>query len=321
MGGLVRISEAEEPWQEVPLWIRFLMAVGYRWPANLGSTRRVGIVSMPCDSAAAGLVALGAMCRRLELPDADDRRSHFGRILKLAKQEDRSTVLIHKTPRPRENGEYIVTGFKNDLVFAEKLGKRLLRLAIREDRAATEWRFKGEPIIQGQAVSYDTLYAGLFEESVGFLPQNMSLSDCAICLAGRAMGSSDTRETLAALRFHNDNSTANLAQLLTVYTWDKHSISRISFYNTRTNELDRNSARPRLVVADGDVAFLKVIDRFPNSDVVGVFHRAVDRSRLDDIGQKLSDMSSWYAEELELEGVNCRPPRGINLSLLKRRTP
>ena len=39
---------------------------------------------MPCESAAAGLVALGAMRRRLAVDDANDSLAHFQRIERLA---------------------------------------------------------------------------------------------------------------------------------------------------------------------------------------------------------------------------------------------
>jgi hypothetical protein len=85
-GGKLRMqfSEANGAWQVIPRWADFLIRLGFEWPEGESETRRIGLISMPCDSAAAGLIALGAMRRRLELDDANDLTAHFQRIRALA---------------------------------------------------------------------------------------------------------------------------------------------------------------------------------------------------------------------------------------------
>src|ERR1700693_5478176 len=75
----MRFSEADAAWQTVPPWADFLVRCGFAW-ADSRDRRRIGIVSMPCESAGAGLVTLGAIRRRLTLDDANDALSHFERI-------------------------------------------------------------------------------------------------------------------------------------------------------------------------------------------------------------------------------------------------
>jgi len=77
----------------------------------------------------------------------------------------------------------------------------------------------------------------------------------------------------------------------------------------------------RLVVADGNASFLKVIDRsnFEQSDIIAVFQRVIERDKLEELGSKLASLDQWYA--LDTESMGCLPPspRGIAVSILRRR--
>jgi hypothetical protein len=75
-GSSIRFSEAGDPWREVPQWADFLIRLGWAWPTNDAGRSRVCLVSMPCDSAAAGLVTLGAMIRDFGNPRANDVDGH-----------------------------------------------------------------------------------------------------------------------------------------------------------------------------------------------------------------------------------------------------
>src|ERR1700694_3416217 len=73
-------SEADSPWQAIPRWANFLIRCGYACAGSDASSRRIGLISMPCESAAAAVVALGAMRRRLTLAQANDLTSHYQRL-------------------------------------------------------------------------------------------------------------------------------------------------------------------------------------------------------------------------------------------------
>ena len=85
----MNFSEAHEPWRSVPEWADFLIEFGFAWLAPTLAARRIAVVSMPCDSAAAGLIALGAMRKCLELDDANDVASHYQRLLDIARARPR----------------------------------------------------------------------------------------------------------------------------------------------------------------------------------------------------------------------------------------
>lgn len=313
----MQFSEDHRTWRAIPEWVRFLVRLGFGWP-NIGpTTRRLALISMPCDSAAAGLVALGAMRRRLELDGANDLGSHFQRIESLALRAGSDTFLRWRNePRRR----YVLDGKDDEgMVWAKRVSStRLTRRTINR-RTAVEWAIDGEAPVSGARLLYGQHYAELVE-GAGLSVANLALSDSAICLAGRVTGEINTQEVLARVRFETKGSVANLAQLLTLHACSPGTVSRVSFFNARTGQMDRATIS-RLVVADGDTSFLKVIDEsdFEQSDIIGVFQRVVERDRLEELGSKLASLDQWYA--FDTESIGCLPPspRGIAVSILRQR--
>jgi hypothetical protein len=176
-------------------------------------------------------------------------------------------------------------------------------------------------VISGDKVLYERHYAELVHQGGAIKSSNLTRSDSGICLAGRMAGGQRTRTTLAAIRYKASGDVADLSQLLTVYSWSPGMISRVSFFNCRTGQLDRSTGRPGLVVADGDASFLKVAEReeFQQSDIVGVIHRTVERDRLEAVGEKLASLDQWYKRDAQLLCSLPQPPRGIGISIFKRR--
>jgi len=314
----MKFSEHQGPWRPIPEWARFLVQLGFTWSSIGPPTRRLGLISMPCDSAAAGLVALGAMRRRLELAGAADLGSHFQRIEDLALKGGSKTVLR----RRNGPGRYVLERKEDGMVWAKlKSGARGARITITRINAA-EWYFEGEAPVRALAndpIRYGKHYGELVE-GADIEVTNLALSDSAICLAGRVTGEVSTYESLARIRFETNGCVATLAQLLTLHGCSPGSVSRVSFYNARTGQMDRVTPA-RVVVADGDASLLKTIDRseFEQSDIIGVFHRVVDRDRLGELGSRLAMLDQWYASDAE--GMRRLPssPRGIAVSILRRR--
>src|SRR5262245_43197412 len=96
----MRFSEGTAPWQTVPSWADFLLRFGFAC-GERRDRRRISVISMPCESAGAGLVTLGAIRHRLALHDANDSLSHFERIERLASRRDTETYLRHNSIRGR----------------------------------------------------------------------------------------------------------------------------------------------------------------------------------------------------------------------------
>lgn len=301
-------SEANEPWQPSPKWIRFLINYGCGCSALPPTVRRIILLSLPWDSAAAGLVAVGAVRHRLSLTGADDCASHFQRLERLAAKPSGTTYLRHEEYK----GRFRIVAGGGGIVWVEREDsfwqKRLKRTAIFPWNA-TRWQIEGEPAVlplHGDNQRYRPFYELLVEHAPTILPQNLARSDSAICLAGRVTGEAASRAILAAIRFRTGNRDVDLSQLATVHGWSDGTVSRMTFFNTRTGQFDRRPMPPALVIADGDLAFHRVLNskQFECSNIVGVIHRAIERDRLEALGNKIAELRQWYTPDVDcLQGV------------------
>jgi hypothetical protein len=323
---LIQFSESSEPWRPIPRWADFLVSFGFNWGDTEPNNRRIAVISMPCDSAGAGLVTLGAMRRRFAANGANDSISHYQRIERLLAKHGDEIFLRHKNYK----GRFLVeTGDRNGIIWVRSEAADTSRLSNRNKFTrtiilpvkASDWHFDGEAPVQaakGAELPYRALYENLVA-TPSTIGSNFFHSDSWISLAGRVAGESASRNIFATIRFREQDEIADLSQLLTIQDWASRAISRVNFFNTRTSKIDRNTGLTRLVVADGDAAFLKVLDapEFKSADVVGVIHRAVARENLEAIGVKLSALAQWYLPENV--DHNYRLPTGITISTLRRK--
>lgn len=313
----MRFSERNASWEEIPPWVDFSLRLGYEWAETTATGRRICLISMPCDSAGAGLIALGAMRKRLELRDANDLGLHFHRIQRLSDPRLSPALLRHKFQHGRFEFDQIDRG----IVWLKQIAAPM-RMAVFPHNAE-DWRFEGEAPVRlfaGARVPHGVIYAHLIPGQVGVLDKNLAVSDSGVCVAGRVSGASSSEAMFSGIRFQGNGEVANLDKLLTVQNWSPGTTSRISFFNTRTEELDRDTGRPELVVADGTASFLKVADRveFAQSDIIAVMHRTADRDVLDEISVKIADLRQWYATDPDPVSAVGRKPPGIEMLTLKR---
>lgn len=318
----MEFSEANNPWRHVPEWVSFLIEFGYRWMASHDQARRLALISMPTDSAASGLITLGLMRKCMELDDANDIAAHHQRLLTLARTRPQDVTLRHI----RWPGRYVFDGFNADGdPMVKKLRDRNRRRVNIHRSTSMEWRIDGEaPVVirQGQQVPNAEFYAKLVADGGEIRSANLSESHSNVCLAGRAAGEAPTKGWMTDIRFRENGCEADLSQLLTVQDWMPGTISRVRFYNARTETFDRESGKPQIVVADGDTSFLKILasTEFEECDVIGVMHRTMDREKLEAVGNKLSSLRQWYRPDGSLLGELGDIPRGVTISVLQRGT-
>lgn len=330
----MQFSEGEAPWRSIPEWVHFLVNLGYRWPDEDAAARRIGLVSMPCDSAAAGLIALGAMRRRLEQPEAHDLQVHFQRILALGEPNPPNPVLIHRI----ERGEWKFAGFipyggirverADALKKNQKTGFSIAMSIILEQ--AGDWCFRGEPQVTGSESDYQNHYESLLDDAGDINIQNLTHSDLVrgVCLVGRVAGERSTLNLMNDVCFKAGGRNANLAELLTIDGWSSHGSTsgpapRVSFVNSRTSDSNIITFKPKLVVVDGDQALLRVLGRseFDECDFICTYSRGVARERLEELGSKIEHLSQWYSVDYDSLSSFPSSPRGIAMSILTKRVP
>jgi hypothetical protein len=340
--------ETNQEWKPIPQWVDYLIRLGMGWPSNVSGRRRIALVSMPCDSPAAGLIALGSIIRDLGNLNANDIDGHFDHLLRYSQQYlencrfcgpnckpditrcgyiERATGRLYSPLYPRK--PFIISDKtdlkKRKLAWHYSFGRGKSGVQFPNPKYAKNWYIDGHPPVQLDSLRGQLLaspYSHLIKDAT-ILSQNLCLSWSGLCLAGRVRGEAATREIYASIRFRNGIDEHSLTDLLTVHGWShRESISRMIFFNPRTDQLDRRCSPPALVVADGDTCLLKVLiyTEFQRSDVLGVIHRTIERDSLEAIGSRMIGLRQWYVEDSETLGRMPPAPRGISISILKKRT-
>jgi hypothetical protein len=331
-------SELNTDWKPIPQWVDFLIRLGFSWPSAVGGQRRIALVSMPCDSSAAYFIALGALIRDLGHRDATDVFGHYKALLRFARQylDDCKSCEVRCQPETKRCGyageaagllrdknrkQYLVsqcTDFRTNSLKVE-IKNGVWQVG---PKRALDLQIEGQPRARladsAGALSAEPYRALLPEAPV--VETNLRESYSGLCLAGRATGKAASQKVCAAIRFQNGASEHTLPQLLTIQGWTEQiNISRMSFFNCRTEQLDSYALPPALVVADGDTSFLKVLGRkeFQHSDVIGAYDRCIERERLEALAGKLASLRQWYRSDTNaVPGLS--PPRGIAMLILAR---
>jgi hypothetical protein len=337
----VLISEGNQAWRPLPPWVQFLLRLGYEWPSSPATFRRIALMSLPCDSAAAALITLGALVRDLGNQNANDLGAHYEALFRFAEQYVQwcskcdmrcdpelkgCGYLSQASGAVRRNGDhYEIAGISRNPRWGEAItcvNKRETRLLLKE--YSFDWHIEGQPPLQsrmGELSLTGSLYSRLVA-GANIIAENLLRSYGGLCLATRVGGEAATREICGSIQFRIGGADHHLDRLLSVHGWtEPHAVSRVTLFNARTDRFDRYPYAPSLVLADGDVSFLRILgrDAFQRSDVIGVMHRTLDRERLELVGNRMMELRQWYDEDRELLGRFAAVPRGIALTVLRQR--
>ena len=333
-------SDSSEEISQFTEWVNFLISFGFRWPSKKTMSRRIALVSMPCDSPAAGLVSLGALIKDLQNENANENYGHYESILRYAKQY----LLYCKECQIRCNPKDKNCGYTHEAkgwLNHNKQGKHKIsdstdleknKLFVLQNRSqrwwqspdyALDWQIENEPppdsSILNEGLS-NGVYSKIVDE-VSIYEENLSRSYSGLCFAGRPMGRSAVQELCDSFRIMVGSKTFSLSELLTIQGWNTNNkISRMTFFNSRTKEMDRRFTNPHLVVADGSDCFLEILKRkeFQDSDVIGIIHRTIDRNKLEEIFEKLSALRQWYINDTEILDRFENVPYGISINIQKK---
>lgn len=304
-------SEDREQFGPLPSWVRFFLELGFLWPDD--GNRRIAIVSTPCDSGASGLIALGALVRRLGEPESNDLGTHKRRIREL-RPGHKGTLR-----RNGDRGHYVVHRRDPDGILWLEHTVKKERLQFLEYRAG-DWYFDGEPPAEartGSELPWLPLYRALAPSGFSIYESNLRYSDSSIVLAGRSTGQSVLAEMLANLVFKHEENTASLLLLLALQDHQQAgNVSRIRYLNSRAGagrEFDRPGLAPRIVIADGSDALLCSLssEACDSASIIAHIPRTDDQSRLEEVGERLGGLRQWFEPDAEVVKRLPRPPRGI----------
>lgn len=293
---ILEFSEFGGEWQPPPKWVSFLMEFGTSWLDKPVDSKRIAVVSMPCESPASGLLALGVLRKCLEQDNANDLENHYRRLVEYADQPENNIEVRHSN----FSGVFKLEGVDQDgrIVLWRRKKRGPERISVPCSDAAFLRVNDAAPITvyPGEQSLDPLLYESMTQSGGALNPSNLSKTYSRICLAGLGAGEAVTRRSMESVSFRSGGREATLARLLTIQGWSPGMVSRILFFNSRTGVFDRAHESIRMVIADGDHAFLKAVDNnaFTGGDIIGVIHRNMERDRLERIADKLESLRQWF---------------------------
>jgi len=309
--------------------------------------RRISIISMPCESPSAGLVALGALIGDLGKEDANDVDAHFEKIASYGKQylgsckectnicypeiqncghQKHSTGELRSPFLNREKVK-ITNVLKDSIQWSKKTnrrnGEQKYAIVTANREKIKKYHIEDEPPVLW-AESMKKLPHHLYNELItgtSFLTKNLSSTYSGLCFAGRVGGEKASFEICSSVKLRYGHEEFLLSEVMSISAWTKETVSRMSYFNTRTMDLDRKVGFPHLIVADGSSAFHKAIDypEFRDSHILAVIKRTDTRTNHDLVSLKLASIGQWYALDNNiLEGL-ITLPKGITMTNLQRK--
>ncbi|OGB22938.1 MAG: hypothetical protein A3I66_16245 [Burkholderiales bacterium RIFCSPLOWO2_02_FULL_57_36] len=304
------------------------------------------MLSMPCESEAGALIALGALRSDLERATANHVGTHFDLLLRMCRE--RMAVL-------RRGGEsagfsswdvrnvveetcwrFAADNDSSDLIVLEdsahrlqiKRGGKLIpnpngpcrRYITREN--ALGWQLHNLPLPQitaGGSALGQAVYSALPGCCGPILEENLRRSYDGLVLIGQGAARDTTyMQKLYAVGFVSDEQRFPLGELLTLHHSEKKYIRRLRFLNERVQEDSGYEAW--LVVADGIPALLAAERLFPTSDIIGVCNRDAAIDTIDQLRDRLSGIVRYYSDMNIDSCMSGSLPTGVLLRVLQRKT-
>jgi len=315
-------KEGEKNYKNLPKWVSSTIKLGYEWDRErVPWKRRLTLISMPCMSVAASLIALGSIRKDLERESSNNIAGHFDALCRardsyFANPEVENSTVINNQGKSwkfyASTGEYISVC---DGAYKEKIRRKGKLIPNPNGPCETfitvgnakEWRLKGEPVIENkQPETFLNLadYHVIPECEGEIQHENLHRSYTNMLLIGDGEGRDTSyMDGIYSVNFQKDDITVSLGKLLTIHP-NKNGVRRMDFCNKQ--KIDSQTTGYQLVIADGVSAFLGAISHFKNSDVIGVFSRDEPLENIERISNRLGEIGKYYVElerDIPTEGL------------------
>lgn len=340
----MRYFEGDVLHETAPTWVEAALSLGYSWRQSCNDTRRIGLLSMPCGSEVAGLVALGALRSDLERATANHVDTHFDLLLRRCLERMAALRRGDSTGLPSWDVRNVVENtcwrFASDnespdeIVIEDSTHQRLIkrggkltpnpngpcRRYIRRE-SALGWQLHNLPLPQigpsGSALEL-SIYSALPGCNGPIIEDNLRRSYDGLVLVGQGAARDTTyMQKFYAAGFASDNCQVPLGELLTLHSKERKYIQRLVFFNERAP--DNSGHEAWLVVADGLPALLSAERLFPASDIIGVCNRDATIEATDQLRDRMNEIIRYYTD---IYTGNCLPsvlPEGMLLRVLQRK--
>lgn len=330
--------ESNELCDEIPQWVAAGLSIGYRW--EQGESRRIALLSMPCDSEIAGFLALGALRKDLERSTANYLDTHFDLLVKKCLKFDSSQksnlnsdwdirhvdgTYWHFVEYDPNSDAIIVKNAKHRELVKRK-GKRIHnphgicnRYLMRS--SALEWQLRGFPMPQSKKSAKSLNYFDY--QNIPFtngdiLKENLSCSYEGLVLVGSgAARDSQYMQKFYSTGFYIDERRLSIGDLLTLHQ-ESQNITRLRFHNERKEAVDELYPAS-LVIADGISAFLNASEWFSDCDIIGVCSRDSTSEAIMQLKDFINDKARYYKDIDTSQHLLDKAPDGMLLRIMQRR--
>ena len=327
--------EDGQQYKEIPKWVRSCIHLGYTWKVKTNPwKRRIGVVSMPCKSVGAPLIALGSLISDLEREDANNINGHYEALCRardayLENEADSNGFVINSQGKKHkfsgqvgsEEISVVVANYKEKV---KKNGRLVTNphgpcISFITENNAKDWRLYGEPVIETTKVD-KTLnkndYQFIDDVGCSILSDNLQRSYTGLLLVGDGEGlESNYMKSIYDISFSKDEYKNKLGKLLTLHS-SSNEVTRITFCNKQ--HIDRQSREHYLVIADGASSFVKALSYFKNSDVIGVYSRDEPSDNLLNITSMLGELGRYYTDDKNSYFPSCLPNSIASLFMVWR---
>lgn len=310
-------TENGKSYSRIPEWVESMIRLGYEWRRDrIPWKGRVCFVSMPCKSAAAALIVLGALRKDLEKKDADNINGHFESLCRARDAFCNSPEMYDGYVRDDRNKKWKFLYREDGSLFVEdanykEVVKRKGRMVQNPNGpgrrsitkySATDWRLEGDAVIEIKEASTGlnkTDYKGI-PGCTGLIDENnlrRSYKGLLFVGDGKEKDSIYMRN-IYDVKFGGNGQQVSLGDLLTIHP-SSNGVTRANFCNY--SKVEFQSKDYYLVVADGHSAILKALTHFSNSDIIGIYSRDDTVDGLMNIANRLGEIGRYYSRLADCE--------------------
>lgn len=315
----MRFREKNNVWDKIPQWVESMIRFGYEWQKQEKNSRRIALLSFPCDTESAALIALGALRYDLERADTNILDDHFKLIKKNYYKNMNNMLEDNKwwDLRNVESGECFkfesydtaTDSFKvvdSKYKFKIKSKGRIiknpngpLKLEIFRENSH-RYQINGYPVPflgKGGVSKLSHLNINLPGCTGKILEKNLDISYYGLVLIGRGTSNdSNYYKRLGDISFIKDDYQYSLKNLLLIDGNINEDIRRLNFLSKFKEVEWEKSIGAKLVIVDNIIALEAADEFFPESDIIVTFNRAGSEESIEMIRNWILQKQRYYCD-------------------------